>query len=274
MNNTLRILFIGDVVGQPGKFILSQVLKELKNNLKPDLTIANGENLAGGKGITPNLASKCFSFGVDVLTSGNHIWKNKEVFKIISSEPRLLRPANFPPDVPGNGFGLYKTEKNIPVAVINLMGRLNLLNIDCPFRYMDSILNTEESLINTPVKIVDFHAETSSEKIAMGWHLDGRVSAVLGTHTHIQTADEKILPKGTAYISDVGMTGPHDSVLGIEKQKILEHFISQMPVTFSIAEKDLMLNAVIVDIEPSTGKALFIKRISQKVEGYDSSKDN
>lgn len=266
-----RVLFIGDVVGQPGKYVLSRVLKELREDLRPDLVVANGENLAGGKGVTPNLAAKCFGFGVDVLTTGNHVWKNREVFRIVDTEPRLLRPLNFPPGAPGRGFGLYGPADR-PVAVINLIGRINLLHVDCPFRAMDELL-ASPALRDVRLRIVDFHAETTSEKVAMGWHLDGRVTALLGTHTHVPTADEAVLPGGTAYITDVGMTGPHDSVLGVEKRRIVEHFITQMPVQFAIAEGDLRLNAVVVEADPATGRALSIRRLSRKVEGYAPGND-
>lgn len=260
-------------MGQPGKYVLSSLLPSLRSRFELDYVIANGENVAGGKGITPNLATKLFSFGVNVITSGNHIWKNRDVFKLIDSESRLLRPLNFPKNVPGRGWGIFKIGDLPEIAVINLMGRLNLLHLDCPFTKMDDLLSSVPELEKVKIKIVDFHAETSSEKIAMGWHLDGRVSAVLGTHTHVQTADETVLPGGTAYISDVGMTGSHDSVLGIEKGIILKHFMTQMPVQFKLAENDLKMKAVLMKIDVATGKAISIERIVEEAQGYAPGKD-
>ncbi len=273
MKDILNILFVGDIMGQPGKFVLSSLLPALRSRLDLDIVIANGENIAGGKGITPNLASKMFSFGVNIITSGNHIWKNRDVFKIIDNEPRLLRPINFPSNVPGKGWGIFKIGDLPEIAVINVMGRLNLLNIDCPFTAMNHLLDADSELKKVKIKIVDFHAETSSEKVAMGWHLDGRVSAIVGTHTHVQTADEGVLPKGTAYISDVGMTGPHDSVLGIDKDIILKHFITQMPVQFKLSESDLKMKAVLIKVETATGKAVSIERVVEGVQGYAPGKD-
>lgn len=266
----LNVLMIGDVVGQAGKYALSCLLPGLISRYNAHYTIVNGENIAGGKGITANLASKIFSFGADVITTGNHIWKNRDVLKIIESETRLLRPVNYPDPNPGRGFGIYQKEGLPSLAVINLMGRLNLLTLDCPFRKMDDLLEHEKSIQNILCRVVDFHAETSSEKIAMGWHLNGRVSAVCGTHTHVQTADNRVLDQGTAYISDLGMTGPHDSVLGVEKDLILKHFISGLPVPFKIAEKNLCLNGIYLKIDGNSGQALETERISEKVQDQDA----
>ncbi len=273
MKSTVNILFIGDIMGQPGKYVLSSLLPSLRTRYEIDFVIANGENVAGGKGITPNLAAKLFSFGVNVITSGNHIWKNRDVFKIIDSESRLLRPLNFPKNVPGKGYGVFRIGDLPEIAVINLMGRLNLVNIDCPFRSIEYLLDTELDLKNVKIKILDFHAETSSEKIAMGWYLDGRVSAVLGTHTHVQTADETVLPKGTGYISDVGMTGSHDSVLGIDKDIIIRHFITQMPVQFKLSETNLKMKAVLLRVDSATGQTISIERIVEDAQGYAPGKD-
>jgi len=280
---TLNILFIGDLVGQPGKYILSQKLKELRDRLKTDFVIANGENLAGGRGITPNLAAKVFSFGVNAMTSGNHIWKNREVFKMIESEQRLIRPLNYPQGVPGRGWNIFKVpagpgnaatgNAGTDVCVINLMGRLNLLELDCPFQTMDRLLKNEPAVRDAKIRIVDFHAETTSEKIAMGWFLDGRVTAVIGTHTHVTTADEAVLPGGTGYITDAGMTGPHDSVLGVDKAIIIKNFVTRMPDSFRVADKDLRLNGVLLKIDPATGRCLSIERVREEVSGYAPADD-
>jgi len=272
-SRTLNILFIGDLVGQPGKFILSRKLRELREKHKTDLVIANGENLAGGKGITPNLAAKVFSFGVDVMTSGNHIWKNREVFKMIDAEQRLLRPLNYPEGAPGRGWNVFPTSLGADVCVINLMGRLNLLELDCPFQAIDRLLKNEPRVKAAKIRFLDFHAETTSEKIAMGWFLDGRVSGVVGTHTHVPTADETILPNGTGYITDAGMTGPHDSVLGVDKEVILKNFVTRMPVSFRIADKDLRLNGVLLKVDPASGRCVAIERIREEVGGYAPSDD-
>ena len=265
MNKIISILAVGDIVGQAGKYVLSETLDEIQKEYDVDFTIVNGENIAGGKGITANLASKLFFFGADVITTGNHIWKNKDILKIIDQEKKLLRPLNFPEGNPGFGYGIYEV-RNLPaIAVINLMGRLNLLDIDCPFKAMQNLFKNTPELEKIPIKIIDFHAETTSEKIAMGWFLDGKASLVFGTHTHVATADERVLPEGTAYISDIGMTGPHDSVLGVEKENIIKHFMTMQPVPFKIATGGLQLNAIVVQIDANTGKALSIKRIKKNV---------
>ena len=265
---TLNILFIGDLVGQPGKYILSQRLRELRDRFQLDFVIANGENLAGGRGITPNLAAKVFSFGVNAMTSGNRIWKNREVLKMIDSEQRLLRPLNYPEGAPGHGWNLFKTPAGDSVCVINLMGRLNLMEIDCPFQTVDRLLKNEPAVREAKIKFIDFHAETTSEKIAMGWFLDGRVTAVVGTHTHVATANETVLPNGTGYITDAGMTGPHDSVLGVDKDIIVRNFVTRLPASFRVADKDLRLNGVLLKVDPLTGKCQSIERIREEVSGY------
>ncbi len=255
----MNILVIGDITGRPGREIIKELLPELKKEEKIDFTIANAENAAGGSGITPNICDELLDAGVDVLTSGDHIWKQKQVFDIIDTENRLLRPANFPENTPGSGSGVFATQKGPSVGVINLLGRIFLQPMDCPFRSaMQHIKKIEKE---TKIILVDIHAEATSEKIAMGWYLDGLVSCVFGTHTHVQTADERILPKGSAYITDIGMTGPFDSVIGRKKEQILERFLSRMPVRFQMAEGDVRLNGAVVSIDEKTAKATSIKRV-------------
>lgn len=255
----MKVLLIGDITGSPGRKIIKQELKGLLKEQGIDFTIANAENAAGGSGITPEVAQELFSCGIDVLTSGDHIWKRKEIIELISRDNKVLRPANYPDNIPGSGWGVYKAGNGQEVGVINLMGRVFMQAVDCPFRKaMECIRKIEES---TKIIFVDIHAEATSEKIAMGWYLDGLVSCVFGTHTHVQTADEKILPKGTAYITDIGMTGPFDSVIGRKKEQILERFLTQMPVRFQMAEEDIQLHGAMVEIDTKTTRALSIKRI-------------
>jgi metallophosphoesterase (TIGR00282 family) len=260
----MRILFIGDIFGRPGRTIVQERLKGLVREHSVGLVIANGENSAAGFGITPSLAEDLFELGIDVITTGNHVWDKREIldyFEIANgnqSDParRLLRPANYPPDMPG--WGLYEGKKNgVPYAVINLQGRIFMASNDDPFRTVDQLLKQ----VQAKVIFVDIHAEATSEKVAMGWYLDGRVSAVVGTHTHIPTADERVLPKGTAYITDVGMTGPYDSVIGVQKELVVGKFLSNMPVRFEPATGDVRLCAVIVDCDDATGRAQTIQRL-------------
>lgn len=258
----MNILLIGDITGRPGREVTKELLPELKKRERIDFTIANAENIAGGSGITPDTCEELLEAGIDVLTSGDHIWKQKQIFDIIDTEDRLLRPANYPENTPGSGSGIYKTEKNISVAVINLLGRIFMQPIDCPFR--SGIQHIKDIEKRTKIILVDMHAEATSEKVAMGWYFDGLVSCVFGTHTHVQTADERILTKGTAYITDLGMTGPFDSVIGRKKEQILERFLSRMPVRFQVAERDVRLNGAVVSIDEKTGKATSIKRIQVK----------
>lgn len=258
----ITVIVIGDVVGDPGRKALFLSLSQIVHKEKIDFVIANGENAAGGFGITGNIAGKLYSYGVDCITTGNHIWRNREVFKVIDNDSKLLRPANFPNGTPGRGWTIF--EKNgIKLAVLNLMGRVYMEPLECPFR----TARREISNIRRETKniIVDFHGEATSEKVAMGWHLDGIVSAVIGTHTHVQTADARVLPKGTAYITDVGMTGPFDSIIGMKKERALKKFITLIPSKFSVAENDIRINAVIVSIEMETGKAKMIERIDERV---------
>lgn len=255
----MRMMFIGDVVGEPGIQALKQMLSQLHQSIKPDMTIVNGENAATtGKGITRSIVQTFHRLGVDVITLGNHAWDQKEIFDFIDEETALIRPANYPEGTPGSGHVLVKCHKRT-VGVCNLMGRSFLQSLDCPFRKADELVESIRS--KTPIIIVDFHGEASSEKMALGWHLDGRVSAIIGTHTHVQTADERILPKGTAFISDVGMTGAYDGVIGIDRESVLRKFITQLPVRFEVQRGRWQLNAVSIDIDPDTGKAEHIRRI-------------
>jgi len=256
----LRILFIGDIVGRPGRELVRRGLAALVEHHAVDLVIANAENAAAGFGITREIGDQILDWGVDVMTSGNHIWDKKEAIDYIGAAPRLLRPVNYPAGVPGNGSYLARTEDGRPVGVINVMGRVFMLNIDDPFTVV--LREIEAMRQRTHVIFVDFHAEATSEKIAMGWHLDGKVTALVGTHTHVQTADERILPRGTAYLTDVGMTGPHDSVIGVETEAALGRFLNAMPARFETATGNPRLNAVLVEADEKTGLAMRIERLS------------
>jgi metallophosphoesterase (TIGR00282 family) len=256
----VNILLIGDVVGRPGRELVRKGLRALIEVHGVDFVIANAENAAAGFGVTKDIGDALLEYGIDVMTSGNHIWDKREVIEYIKAEPRLLRPANYPAGVPGRGSSVADTGDGRAVGVINVMGRVFMLPIDDPFavvlREIDAIRH------RTRVIIVDFHAEATSEKIAMGWHLDGRVTAIIGTHTHVQTADERILPKGTAYLTDVGMTGPHDSIIGMEVGPSLARFLNAMPTKFEPATGNPRLNGVIVEADDRTGLAKRIVRIS------------
>ena len=260
----MKILFIGDIVGSPGRKIVEERLADILTNQSVDLCIANGENSASGFGITPRLTEELLSAGIEVLTGGNHIWDRKEILSFIANEPRLLRPANFPSGSPGSGLYVGCARNGVGYAVLDLQGRTFMTPIDDPFRTATS----ELARIPADVKviIVDMHAETTSEKQAMGWYLDGKVSAVLGTHTHVATADEHVLPGGTAYITDVGMTGPHDSVIGMEKGPIIQRFLDAQPTRFSVAEGDIQMNSVLLDIDESTGRARSITRLNFRLD--------
>src|SRR5450432_4415689 len=253
----MNILFIGDIFGSPGRRIVADHLQDIVQSNRIDLTIANGENAAGGFGITPAIAEELFALGLDVITSGNHVWDKRELFDYFARQPRLLRPANYP-DAPGKGVISYRARNGVECAVINLQGRTYMPNTDCPFRKADQILNELGPAVK--VKFVDFHAEVTSEKIAMGWYLDGRVSAMVGTHTHVPTADTRILPGGTAYQTDVGMTGPYTGVIGVDKDIVLQKFLTQMPVRMEAARHGAELHSVIVTVDELTGKAVSIKR--------------
>jgi hypothetical protein len=255
----MKILFIGDIVGEIGRKALKKGVPTLVEQLKTDLIIANVENAAGGFGVTQPVCEEIFSVGVNVLTSGNHIWDKKEAIEYIAKENRLLRPANYPEDVPGFGSIVINTPSGEKVAVLNLSGRVFMNTLDCPFKTAKRELPALKE--QAKVIIVDFHAEATSEKSAFGWFLDGEVSAVIGTHTHVQTADEKILPQGTAFITDVGMTGPINSIIGIKREQIISKFLTQVPVRFEIAKGASTLSCVVIEIDSNTGKSTTIKRL-------------
>ena len=255
----MRLLFIGDIVGKPGRDLLRQGLRAIVEDHEIDVVIANAENAAGGFGITREIGDQILDMGVDVLTSGNHIWDKKEALDYIGTEPRLLRPANYPAGVPGNGSYISRTRDGRSLGVLNLMGRVFMLNIDDPFSVV--LREIDRLRERTRIIFVDFHAEATSEKLAMGWHLDGKVSAVVGTHTHVQTADERILPKGTAYLTDAGMTGPHDSIIGVEVEAALGRFLTALPAKFETAAANPRLNGVIIEADDKTGRAIDIERL-------------
>jgi len=257
----MNILFIGDIFASPGRGLVGRHLQEIISEEKIQLAVANAENSAGGFGITPLIAEELFSAGMDILTSGNHIWDKKEIFDYLPRQPRLIRPANYPAELPGQGLIVTKARNGVEVAVINLQGRAHLPAIDCPFRKADAILQGLDP--NVKVRLVDFHAELTSEKMAMGWHLNGRVSAMLGTHTHVPTADERILSEGTAYQTDVGMTGPYDSVIGSEKNLALRRFLTGMPIRLDSSKSGAELHATIVTVDPTTGRATGIRRYTR-----------
>jgi metallophosphoesterase (TIGR00282 family) len=254
----LRVLFIGDIIGEPGRKTVRARIRELNDRYGPDLVIANGENSAGGFGITSEIAEELFSLGIHVLTSGNHVWDKKEIEPYLMKQDRLIRPANYPEGNPGYGSVVISTGAG-KAAVLNLEGRVFMSNLEDPFRTAEREI--ERLTKETPVVIIDFHAEATSEKIALAWHLDGRASAVIGTHTHVQTADERILPGGTAFITDVGMTGPTDSVIGVKKEQAIARFLYQTPHRFELPKGPVHLNAVFVDIGAQSGKANSIERI-------------
>jgi 2',3'-cyclic-nucleotide 2'-phosphodiesterase len=255
----VRVLFIGDIIGEPGRAIVAALLPGLLSELEIDICLANGENSAGGFGITSLVASELFSLGIDLLTSGNHIWDRKEVEKFIQEEPRLLRPANYPPDVPGLGQRILKKNHH-RLGILNLAGRVFMPALDCPFRVADrEVARMKEE---ARAILIDFHAEATSEKRAFGWFMAGRVSAVVGTHTHVQTADEQILRGGTAYITDVGMTGSRESVIGIMKEDAIARFLTQMPKRYRVADDSPQLNAVMLEIDDQ-GHATQIMRINR-----------
>ncbi len=252
-----RIIFIADVVGKPGRQIMSTMVRRLKYKYRADLVVANTENAAGGFGLTPEMAQKVFAYGVDVQTSGNHLWDRQGIGEYMETEPRLIRPANYP-EAKGEGFYIHR-EGAVPIAVVSLMGRTFMANLDCPFRTADRIINRIPEDVH--VILVDMHAEATSEKEAMWYYLDGRVTAVVGTHTHVQTADDQISGRGTAYITDAGMTGPFDSILGMKKGPALKRFLSGRPIRLSVAEDDVRISGVIIDADPENqGQAVAIER--------------
>ncbi len=264
---TGKILFIGDIFGQPGRRAVKEILPRLVEEYSPDLVLANGENAAAGFGITPPLVEELLGLGVAVLTSGNHIWDKKEILPYLAdhADGRLLRPANYPNgpgQAPGHGLYLGRTRAGIEYALMNLQGRVFMPTIDCPFRTADALL--QQIPAGVKLRILDMHAEATSEKIAMGWYLDGRMTAVVGTHTHVPTADEAVLPGGTAYITDLGMTGPYDSVIGIDKALVIQRFLNQLPARFDAAKGDVRLAGVLIEADVDTGRALSIQRIMRK----------
>jgi metallophosphoesterase (TIGR00282 family) len=260
----LKILFIGDIVGSPGRKIVHDRLGDILAQLHVDLCIANGENSASGFGITARIAQDLLTHGVEVITGGNHIWDRREIMEFFPHEPRLLRPANFPTGAPGSGLYIGRTKKDIPYAVLNVQGRTFMTALDDPFR----TIGCELAKIPPDVKVifVDMHAEATSEKMAMGYHLDGKVSAVVGTHTHVATADFRVLPGGTAYITDVGMTGPHDGVIGMDRRAVLQRFLDGMPARFVVAEGDIQMNTVLIDVDESTGHSRSIERFNFRLD--------
>jgi metallophosphoesterase (TIGR00282 family) len=255
----MRILFVGDVYGKPGRRATSELVPKLIEERDIDFTIVNGENAAGGFGITENIGKKMHAYGADVITTGNHVWDQKGGISYICSGDRILRPANYPSDVGGTGAEVFMSKKGVPVGVANVMGRTGMRPMDCPFR--SAVECVEKLKKKTPIVLIDFHAEATSEKIAFGWYMDGFVSVVVGTHTHVQTADETILPRGTAYITDVGMTGPHKSVIGAQKEAVIQQFLDRMPTRFEPATEDVKLCGVIVDVDNATGRAQSIERL-------------
>jgi hypothetical protein len=254
----MNILMVGDVFGEPGRAAIARLLPGLRQQHAIDLCVVNVENAAGGFGVTPSMARQFLEQGADVMTSGNHIWDKKEIIEYIVKENLLLRPANFPAGTPGSGFITVKAGPH-RVAVLNLMGRVFMAPIDCPFRKADEIL--PELRKDTPIILVDMHCEATSESQAMGWYLDGRTSAVVGTHRHVQTADERVLPGGTAYITDLGMTGPTEGVIGVDRELILQRFLTQMPARFEPAKGPAALHGVVIVVDPETGRASDIRRL-------------
>jgi len=259
----LNILVIGDIVGQPGRRAIESLVPNLKEEFKAELVIANGENAAGGSGLTPSIVRELLDCGVNVLTSGDHTWKKREVLDIISTEKRLLRPLNYAPGVPGKGSVIIEADNGSKVGVINLQGRVFMAAIECPFRAV--MEEVKKIKTETKVIIVDIHAEATSEKIALSRYLDGKVTAIVGTHTHVQTADEQILRQGTAYMTDLGMTGPHDSIIGRRPEQIIQRYLTGMPAKFEMASGDVRLSGAIIEVDENTGLALSIKRIQRKL---------
>lgn len=260
----MQLLFIGDIVGRPGRRIVAERLDRLIDQHRVDFVVANCENAAAGFGMTADIADQLFDLGVDVLTSGNHIWDKKEIYPRLEKDAHLLRPANYPGDLPGHGYGLYETAAGIKVGVINLEGRVFMNNLECPFRTADQMV--ENLRQETPVIFVDFHAEVTSEKQALGLYLDGRVSALVGTHTHVQTADETVLSQGTAYLTDAGMTGARDAVIGMRAEGAIERFLTQLPARLEVAKNDPALCGALIDIDEETGRARSINRVLETLD--------
>jgi len=263
-NNRLRVLAVGDTVGKPGRRACMDLIPKIREREQIDFIIINGENIAGGSSITKETVDELFKAGADVVTTGDHIFKKKEATPLLATNERILRPHNYPAGTPGSGMVVVKAKNGTSVAVINLMGRVFMQSLDCPFQSAEKALAAISR--ETPIILVDFHAEATSEKVALGRFLDGKVSAVFGTHTHVQTADETILPHGTAYITDLGMCGPHDSVIGRKVEVVLKLFLTQMPTHLDVASGDERVSGIILDIDASSGRALSIKRIHEKLK--------
>ncbi|KGP76922.1 metallophosphoesterase [Desulfosporosinus sp. Tol-M] len=259
----MHVLFIGDIMGKPGREAVKRLLKTIQLEYKIDVTIANAENAAAGKGLTKEVAGELFDNGIQFLTMGNHVWDQREIMNFIDHEPRLVRPANYPVGAPGQGYGFLRA-MGIKIGILNLSGRVFLPPLEDPFS--GAIRCISQIKQETPIIIVDFHAEATSEKVALGWFLDGLVSAVVGTHTHIQTADARLLNQGTAYITDVGMTGPRDSVLGVKKEIIINRFLTQLPAKFEVASGPIQINAVVLDIDEKSGKTRRIETVQKFAE--------
>lgn len=260
----MKVLFVGDVVGQPGRRALKELLPRIRRQHEVSLVVANGENAAGGSGITPKTAEEIFSAGVNIITTGDHVWDQKEVTDLLGADQPFLRPLNYPPGIPGRGAMIFQADNLPPFAVVNLQGRTFMPAIENPFT---TILAEVERLRKiTPLILIDFHAEATSEKVALARMLDGKVSAVIGTHTHVQTADEQIFPGGTAFLCDAGFTGPHDSVIGREIDPIIRRFLTGLPQKFEVAKNRVLLQGALLRFEPSTGRALSIERVSEELK--------
>jgi len=259
---TLRCMVIGDIIGKPGRQAVGHHLADLRQELDLDMVIANGENVAAGAGLTPSLAEELFGHGIDVITSGNHIWDKREVYDYLDTDRPVLRPLNYPDSAPGRGWLLHELPDGEHVAVVNVMGRVFMNQLDSPFEAMDRLLDEAAEPL-PPIRIVDFHCEITSEKNAMGWFLDGRVSAVVGSHTHVPTADARLLPKSTAYISDIGMTGPRNSVIGFSLETVLPRFLTHLPTRFQVADGPVSFNAVVLSIDRATGRATAIDQVQR-----------
>ncbi len=261
----MKLLFIGDVVGQPGRRAVKELVPKIREAHHVDLVIANGENAAGGSGITVKTAEELFSAGVDVITSGDHVWDQKEVYELLDREPRFLRPLNYPPGTPGHGSTVVETPSRASVGIVNLQGRTFMAALENPFPM--ALTEVEKLRRTTQVVFIDFHAEATSEKMALARLLDGQISALVGTHTHVQTADEQVFPKGTAFLCDAGFTGPHDSIIGRETGPIIKRFMTNMPQRFEVAKGRIMLQGALIDIEEQSGKAVKIQRVSEPLNG-------
>lgn len=263
MSDVTRIIFVGDIFGKPGRQAVKKTLPLMKEKYDPHLVIVNGENSAAGFGITPEIHRELMDIGVDIVTSGNHIWDKKEIYPYLDECDTLIRPANYPKDSPGRGYSVITASNGVRVGVVNLIGRVFMASNDCPFKTADSVLENLKDKCD--IVFIDFHGEATSEKTALGVHLDGRVGAVIGTHSHVQTADERILPGGTAYMTDAGMTGSRDSVIGVQKEIIVEKFLTGLPKRYEVASSDVHFHGVCVEVDSSTGLAVKIERILEKV---------